>query len=252
MYGKLFESMYDGTLAEDWRALITFQQMIILSDADGHVDLTPSALSRRTGIPIEHIKAGIEILEAPDKYSRTEGSDGRRIELIDEHRPWGWVIVNHKMYRDISDAQTVREQTRERVRKHREKKKCNVTVTPSNASNAIQIQDTDTNTIINKPSPKTVNGVPYQKIVDLYHETLPTLPKVEKLTAVRKSQIRQRWLQDLKELDHWENFFEYVKQSKFLMGLVPQSNGRKVFRANLQWLTKEENYVKISEENYHV
>jgi hypothetical protein len=151
--------MYDGTLAEDWRALITFQQMIILSDADGHVDLTPSALSRRTGIPIEHIKAGIEILEAPDKYSRTEGSDGRRIELIDEHRPWGWVIVNHKMYRDISDAQTVREQTRERVRKHREKKKCNVTVTPSNASNAIQIQDTNTKKNSSRFAPPTLDDV---------------------------------------------------------------------------------------------
>ena len=148
-------------------------------------------------------------------------------------------------------AETVREQTRERVRRHREKKNGNVTVTECNASNAIQIQDTYTDTSINKLSPKSVNSVPYQKIIDLYHEKLPTLPKVEKLTATRKSQIRQRWLQDLKELEHWGNFFEYVGQSRFLMGLVPPSNGHKVFRANLQWLTKEENFVKISEDNYH-
>jgi len=73
VYGKIFSSIYDGTLVEDWRALITFQQFIILSDADGVVDMTPGALSRRTGIPIEHIKVGIEILEKEDKYSRTEG-----------------------------------------------------------------------------------------------------------------------------------------------------------------------------------
>ncbi len=58
MYGKLFDSMYDSTLAEDWRALVTFQQMIILCDADGMLDMTPQALSRRTSIPIEHIKSG--------------------------------------------------------------------------------------------------------------------------------------------------------------------------------------------------
>lgn len=113
-----------------------------------------------------------------------------------------------------------------------------------------RLEETSDKTI-NKSSPKPVNDVPYQKILNLYHELLPTLPKVEKLTATRKAQIRQRWLQDLKELDHWENFFDYVKQSKFLMGMTPPNNGHKPFKANLEWLTKESNFVKISEDNYH-
>jgi len=111
--------------------------------------------------------------------------------------------------------------------------------------------DSDNETLINKPSPKSVNGVPYQKIVDLYHEKLPTLPKVEKLTATRKSYIRQRWLNDLTEIDHWDNFFDYVSKSKFLMGNSPPTNGHRIFRATLEWLTKESNYAKIAEENYH-
>ena len=61
MYGKIFESIYDGTLGDDWRALITFQQMIVLCDSDGVVDMTPAAISRRTNIPVEHIEAGIKI-----------------------------------------------------------------------------------------------------------------------------------------------------------------------------------------------
>lgn len=105
---------------------------------------------------------------------------------------------------------------------------------------------------INKPSPKKANGIPYQKIVDLYHQSLPTLPKVEKLTETRKSQIRQRLVQkDLEDLDEWGNYFDYVSQSKFLMGLSPANNGRKPFIANLEWLTKESNFVKITEGNYH-
>ena len=95
MYGKIFSSIYDGTLVEDWRALITFQQFIVLCDADGIVDMTPKAISSRTGIPIDHIKAGIEVLEKADKYSRTPDEEGKRIELIDEHRAWGWHIINH-------------------------------------------------------------------------------------------------------------------------------------------------------------
>jgi len=110
--------------------------------------------------------------------------------------------------------------------------------------------DKDNETINNKPSP-SANGVPYQKIVDLYHQELPTLPKVEKLTATRKSYIRQRWLQDLKSLDNWENYFHYVGQSKFLTGMSGGNNGKKSFMANLEWLVKESNFVKVKEENYH-
>lgn len=95
------------------------------------------------------------------------------------------------------------------------------------------------------------NSCPYQKIVDLYHKTLPTLPRVEKLTPNRKSYIRNLWQQDLKELDNWFNFFDYVSQSPFLMGKSPPGNGHRPFMANLEWITKPANFVKITEENYH-
>ena len=72
--------------------------MIVLCDSSGVVDITPQALSRRTGIPIEHIKAGIEILEQGDPYSRSSEHEGKRIERIDNHRPWGWYIVNYDKY----------------------------------------------------------------------------------------------------------------------------------------------------------
>lgn len=111
-------------------------------------------------------------------------------------------------------------------------------------------KDNDNN--INKPSPKSVSGVPYSAIVDLYHEKLPTLPRIEKLTATRKSQIKQRWVQkDIEDLSEWENFFDYVSKSKFLMGGSTPVNGHRVFTANLEWLTKETNFVKITEGNYH-
>lgn len=148
MYGKIFDSMYDGTLYGQWEALVTFQQLIVLCDADGIVDMTPPAIAARTSIPLEIITKGLTILESPDPYSRTPGQEGRRIELIDAHRPWGWHIVNHDKYQHMQDADTIRAQTRERVRKHREQKEKerngNGDVTGSNAQK--RHTDTDTNT----------------------------------------------------------------------------------------------------------
>ena len=151
MYGKLFTAMYDGTLVEDWRALITFQQMIVLSDSDGIVDMTSSSISRRTGIPLEHIEAGIKKLESADQYSRTNKDDGRRIVLIDEHRPWGWLIVNHKYYRDLASREDKREKDRIRISEKRAQAIENKEVSQPVASSSEQsqkspIQDADTYT----------------------------------------------------------------------------------------------------------
>jgi len=123
MYGKIFDSIYDGTLVEDWRALVTFQQMIILCDAEGQIDMTQYAISRRTGIPIEHIEAGIKILESPDPCSRSPEEDGRRIIRLDNHRNWGWKLVNHAAYRGMKDHQARRDYKRKKQREYDELKR---------------------------------------------------------------------------------------------------------------------------------
>lgn len=111
MYAKLFTQMYDGTLCTSgpWQALVTFQQLLILADKDGVVDITPTAISRRTTIPIEIISTGIEKLLEPDPESRTPDEDGRRIVPLVEGRSWGWRIVNYKHYRALRTEDERRE-----------------------------------------------------------------------------------------------------------------------------------------------
>lgn len=158
MYGKIFDSIYEGTLYGQWEALVTFQQMIVLCDADGMIDMTPQAIAARTSIPLKIIRKGLAILEAPDPYSRTPDQDGKRLELIDAHKPWGWHIVNHEKYMRMQDADTVREQTRERVRRHREAR-ASVTVTVGNdEKRSVTVgngskRHTDIDTNIEKPMP---------------------------------------------------------------------------------------------------
>lgn len=119
MYGKLFEQIYDSSVSEHWQAMVTFQQLIVLANRDGVVDMTPEAISRRTNLPIAIIKAGIEELEKPDNRSRNPRAEGRRIERLDAHRDWGWQIVNHEFYRALASADEKREADRDRIARKR-------------------------------------------------------------------------------------------------------------------------------------
>lgn len=149
MYGKIFASMYRGTLYGHWEAIVTMQQLIVLADADGIIDMTPQAIAAHTSIPLDIITKGISKLEEADPYSRTPGEDGRRIVGIDEHRPWGWQIVNYLKYKHLKDSDEVREQNRVRAQKFRDKRngtsRC---VTPNNAESRYTDTDTDTKKLI--------------------------------------------------------------------------------------------------------
>jgi hypothetical protein len=124
MYAKVFAQIYDGTLCTrgPWQALVTFQQLLVLADPDGNVDMTASAIARRTTIPLEIIEAGILALLRPDDESRTPTEGGRRILPLSEGRSWGWHIVNYKHYRELKREEDRREYHREYWRNKRSKK----------------------------------------------------------------------------------------------------------------------------------
>ncbi len=126
MYVKIFQKIFDSSIADDWQQRVVFQDMLILCDRDGVINMTHEAISRRTNVPLEIVRAEIVKLELPDSRSNTPDDDGRRLERIDAHRDWGWKILNYSKYRDIKNSQEMREATRERVARHREKKKAGV------------------------------------------------------------------------------------------------------------------------------
>ena len=93
------------------------------------------------------------------------------------------------------------------------------------------------------------DSVPLQKIVELFNESFPELPKVKQITDKRKTAIRRRWLEniDMQDLERWHKFFAYVRLSDFLMGrTVNPWNG-----FCFDWLFTSSNFVKIREGNYH-
>lgn len=114
--------MWDGSLYGQLEASAVLMACVTLCNAQGILDMTPEAISGRTGWPVDFIKKGITELEQPDPRSRTPDDDGRRIAKLDDHRDWGWMIVNYEKYRTLADPDTVKLQTRERVRKYRQRR----------------------------------------------------------------------------------------------------------------------------------
>ena len=87
-------------------------------------------------------------------------------------------------------------------------------------------------------------SVSVQQVVDLYHDVLPSLPSVLKVTDARRKAINARIRDDLKTIGQWEGYFGKVAPSDFLMGRVDG------FRADLEWLCKPANMLKVLEGRY--
>ena len=98
MYGKIFESMYEGSLYGHFEAIVTFQALIVFADEHGVVDMTPQALAGHTSYPLDLVEKGLAELAEPDPISRSKLEDGRRIIPLDPTRTWGWIIVNYGHY----------------------------------------------------------------------------------------------------------------------------------------------------------
>jgi hypothetical protein len=196
MYGKLFESMYDGTLYGQWQAIVTLQQLVILADADGVVDMTPPALAARTSIPLDIIETGLQQLQEADKYSRSPDEDGRRIVLIDPDRPWGWRIVNHAKYRNMRDIEQRREYMREYMRQKRKQSCKHEKLTEVNSKHVLaELAHTDTDTDI---SLTKVRDMPKRK-----RFAPPTVEEVTAYVAERRSAVDPQRFVDFYAAKDW-------------------------------------------------
>ena len=111
-YTPVFASVFDGTLHGRWPHTGVWLCLLAMTDRHGHIDRAPKAIASAIGIDSQVLLECIADFCAPDPDSRTAESDGRRMELIDPTRPWGWRIVNHGKYREKArkasfDAQRV-------------------------------------------------------------------------------------------------------------------------------------------------
>jgi hypothetical protein len=156
MYNKLFTKILDSSIwLEPSGTRIIWLTMIAAMDENGFVQFASVAnLAHRARIELAEAQAAVDCLEGPDANSSDPEHEGRRIERV----PGGWMILNAEKYREMVTRAVIQEKTRQRVAKHREKKKaCNAPVTLGNTSatqaNASVTQsDTDTDSATNSES----------------------------------------------------------------------------------------------------
>jgi len=141
-------------------------------------------------------------------------------------------IISRRMRKDEKD----RELNRLRQQRFYDKNKPNGSLTPtsqhssSSSSNNIRIY----------------SSCPHIKIVKLYHDILPELAKIKEWTPIRMKLLKKRWSEkkERQNLEWWKGYFKYVKKSKFLMGEKTD------FQADLEWLIRPTNFVKVIEGKY--
>lgn len=95
-------------------------------------------------------------------------------------------------------------------------------------------------------------GIPFGRILELYHGILPQFPRVRSLTPDRKKAISGRWNDsaDCQSIDYWEGFFQRVERSDFLSGRLPRNGGHETWRCDFDWLVNPNNHAKIMEGKY--
>jgi hypothetical protein len=113
-----------------------------------------------------------------------------------------------------------------------------------------------------EPKAKKLPECDHKAVIELYHQNLPTMRRVEVWNETRAGYLRQRWREVAAELaqendinandvlNWWAEFFLSVGKSRFLTGRVNSKDGR-AFVADLEWILKPSNFAKIVEGKYH-
>jgi len=103
-----------------------------------------------------------------------------------------------------------------------------------------------------KPARARVDAAapPFDEIVETYHDTLPELRPVKRITREREKLMAERWRKELQTLARWREYFEYIRGSDFLMGRKAPRDDRPPFSADFDFLLKEKTVIGCAEGKY--
>src|SRR5437867_12620396 len=118
-YTKLFGSILDSTVwQEALETRVVWITLLAMADRDGVIEASVPGLARRAGVSLEQCEAALERFRSPDKYSRSQEFDGRRIKDKDG----GWILLNHAKYRNYLSKDDRKEYWRIKQAEYRARK----------------------------------------------------------------------------------------------------------------------------------
>ncbi len=110
-----------------------------------------------------------------------------------------------------------------------------------------------------KSSSKKSEPIPYQAMIDAYHEILPEMARVTVLRDGRKSKMRTFWQRTNKEyqtqhnkpftLENWKGYLGYIAEHcRWMMEDRPNGKGGYWRAKNLDYLITDQCYVSVKED----
>lgn len=118
-YCKLFRSIITSSIwQEPLPTRIVWITILVSKDQHGFVEGSVPGLAHIAGVGLKECEEALERLSGPDKYSRTQQNEGRRIKRMDG----GWMVLNHEIYRD-KQADHRRDYNRRKQAEYRKNRK---------------------------------------------------------------------------------------------------------------------------------
>lgn len=128
-FTKLFSSITESTVwCEPDRTRLVWITMLAMADRKGRVWASIPGLANRARVPVEDCQIAIDTFLSPDRYSRTEDYEGRRVSVING----GWQLLNYEKYRSRVDEESVKESKRKYINARRQKERANITINANN------------------------------------------------------------------------------------------------------------------------
>lgn len=117
MYGKIFETVFTGTLFGSGPTVFAvWAYVIATTKPPGVVELNPKLLAACLGTDVQDVRAAIDVLCATDPDSRNPDEQGRRLVHLEGMQ---YRVISWQKYRDMRDENHRRDYMRDLMRKKR-------------------------------------------------------------------------------------------------------------------------------------
>lgn len=101
---KLYASILDSSVwLEDHATVRVWISMLAMADADGLVEASVGGLAARARVTRDECELALQKFQNPDPDSKSHQHEGRRVQRVDR----GWMVLNHRAYRDLRTADQV-------------------------------------------------------------------------------------------------------------------------------------------------
>lgn len=126
-YGKVYARITKSTIwSEPYSTRVVWITMLAECDRQGRWLGSIHGLARSANVQLDEARAAIERFQRPDPDSTSPEYEGRRVDVIEG----GWLILNHRKYRDMRDDEARLEYQREWDREHRASRSARKSLNP--------------------------------------------------------------------------------------------------------------------------